>query len=129
MLRDFSPKSGVICSLTNATATFDQSCNDFSIDEKMEIALEREKKDVVSEEVHSNSLGLSVIGIKNGILAGSITIVGALVWLFVGLSYDRIFFYPIILFGIGVIALIKGIVKHQKTLSEKRASETLIDDL
>ncbi|MEX2483554.1 MAG: hypothetical protein WED10_03300 [Brumimicrobium sp.] len=126
--RSFSPKGGVICSLTSDVATFDQSCKDFSVDEKMELSMKRQEADVIGEEVHSDSLGLSIIGIKNGIIAGIIVIIGAIVWLGIGLSYQRLFFYPIILFLIGVIALIKGIVKQQKSIAAKKVAETVIDD-
>jgi hypothetical protein len=44
-----------------------------------------------------------------GIAGGVLMILIAAVWLVVGLAFDRLFFYPLILFVIGVIAIIKGL--------------------
>jgi hypothetical protein len=48
--------------------------------------------------------------INAGIAAGAVMILIAVVWFVLGLWADRIFFYPPILFVIGVIALVKGLV-------------------
>ena len=44
-----------------------------------------------------------------GIAGGVFMILIAVVWLVVGLAFNRLFFYPLILFVIGVIAIIKGL--------------------
>jgi hypothetical protein len=49
-----------------------------------------------------------------GILGGIGIMVLAVVWFVVGLACDRIFFYPPILFVIGLIALCKGILNLGK---------------
>lgn len=49
-------------------------------------------------------------GILNGGVAGGLlAMIGAAVWFVLGLMADRIFFYPPILFVIGLIAFIKGL--------------------
>ena len=48
-----------------------------------------------------------------GAIAGILMMVGAVVWFVVGLSLDIIFFYPPILFIIGLIAFIKGLASRQ----------------
>ncbi len=45
-----------------------------------------------------------------GALAGVAMMVGAVIWFVVGLYLDIIFFYPPVLFIIGLIAFIKGLV-------------------
>jgi hypothetical protein len=45
------------------------------------------------------------------IFSGIGMMVGAVVWFFAGLAFNRIFFYPPILFVFGVVALIKGILQ------------------
>jgi len=49
-------------------------------------------------------------GIKKGVLGGLIMMVIAVIWFFAGLSIGIVFFYPPILFVIGVYAFFKGII-------------------
>jgi|ERR1700722_2416697 len=55
-------------------------------------------------------------GILNaGVLGGLAAMVGAVIWFVVGLiALDRIFFYPPILFVLGLVAMIKGIVNRNE---------------
>ncbi len=48
-------------------------------------------------------------GIKKGVLGGIAMMVIAAVWFFVGLSWGLIFFYPPVLFIIGLYGLLKGL--------------------
>lgn len=50
-------------------------------------------------------------GIRMGAVGGVLMIVIALVWFFAGLAADIVFFYPPILFLVGVYALIKGLLQ------------------
>lgn len=43
------------------------------------------------------------------IVSGLLMMVGAVVWFVAGLAFDRIFFYPPILFIFGLIAFVKGL--------------------
>ena len=47
-----------------------------------------------------------------GVLGGIAMMVGAVIWFFVGLALNFIFFYPPILFVIGLIAFIKGLASR-----------------
>jgi hypothetical protein len=47
---------------------------------------------------------------SGGILVGLLLMVGAGVWFILGLMGDRIFFYPPILFVVGLIAFVKGLM-------------------
>jgi len=78
---------------------------------------ELEKQRIVNEkeEIEEESLGLSYLGIKNGVLAGQIAILGAILWLILGVIYlDRIFFYPFALIVIGIVAWNKGAKRRKK---------------
>jgi hypothetical protein len=46
----------------------------------------------------------------SGVLGGIGLMLGAVVWFVLGLMADRIFFYPPIMFIIGFVAMIKGII-------------------
>ena len=50
-------------------------------------------------------------GMKKGVVGGVVMMVIALVWIFGRLSAGYIYYYPPILFIIGVVALVKGLVK------------------
>lgn len=68
-----------------------------------------------NEQHKEDSLGLSRIRIKDGIAAGIIAIIVAILWFIVGLLYlDRIFIYPAILVGLGIFTIVKGINKRKK---------------
>lgn len=100
---------GLVCNLTNAKPTFEGTCPTFNLDQPEAdrlIALEK-----AAQESDNNGGGFAPekAGVKKGVLGGIVMIVIALVWFFAGLAADRIFFYPPILFVIGLYALIKGI--------------------
>ncbi|MCJ7570762.1 MAG: hypothetical protein MUO82_02635 [Candidatus Thermoplasmatota archaeon] len=69
---------------------------------------------------------LEKAGIKKGVIGGMIMIGIATVWFVGGLFVGLIFFYPPILFLIGVYALLKGLVtgnvngEKQSTMTEGR---------
>ena len=49
-------------------------------------------------------------GIRSGMLGGVAMVAFAIVWFIVGLMFERIFIYPVILFIVGVIAFIRGAI-------------------
>lgn len=63
--RDFDPKSGVICGLTKAPATFDITCEDFAEDQK-EVRNEKLKttirQDATNKTVNKGRYALFVVG-------------------------------------------------------------------
>lgn len=128
-LRDFSKNDGIICSLTGAKASFEDTCQDYKVDQVM---LERSReleKEREYDQASSDTLGLNILGIKNQIIAGSIAIIGAIVWFIVGWEAGRIFFYPPILFILGLVALIRGVITSKKRADlrqkEKRKADLL----
>ncbi|HZY80158.1 MAG TPA: hypothetical protein VFE50_11590 [Cyclobacteriaceae bacterium] len=101
--------TGLVCSLTSVKPAFEQTCPSFSLDEPEAHRLVALEKAGEEEEDRGGSTTLEGKGIKMGVLGGIIMAVIAVVWFFAGLAADRIFFYPPILFVIGVYAIIKGL--------------------
>jgi hypothetical protein len=54
-------------------------------------------------------------GIEKGVAGGLLMMVIAAVWFFLGLEADRIFFYPPILFIVGLYAFVKGLLTGNLT--------------
>jgi hypothetical protein len=50
--------------------------------------------------------------VSPGIITGVLMMVGAVVWFGLGLLADRIFFYPPVMFVLGLVATIKGLLGH-----------------
>ena len=133
--RKFSPQDGIICKLTGEKANFIDNCKDYTQDD---IAIHREK--IFQEENHLRqypkdfTFGLDKVGIKNGIVAGTILITLGLVWLIVGWQVGFIFWYPFIMILMGVISLINGIVnsvirkKLDNDIKKASSSDDVLDD-
>jgi hypothetical protein len=127
--RSFSPQKGIICSLTDAQATFEGTCPDFERDQKAAEIVAQENEVRQNQKVYDESLGMSAFGVKNGILAGIISIVGAFVWFFGGMIFlNRIFFYPIFLVGYGIYAIVKGTQSRNERAQSTRKNKDLLDD-
>jgi hypothetical protein len=58
----------------------------------------------------AGAFGMEKKMVGSGVLGGIGLMVGAIVWFVLGLMADRIFFYPPIMFIIGLVAMIKGII-------------------
>ncbi len=104
-------QTGMICGLTEAKPDFAVKCGKFSPDEvaiKQEMA-KREARTEVAET--GGFFGPEKKGMKKGALGGIIMIAIALIWFFGGLAAGILFYYPPILFLIGLVALIKGLVE------------------
>ncbi len=68
-----------------------------------------QSKKVGKEEKHS-SFGMEKGIINSGVAGGAIAMFVAVVWFVLGLVNDLIFYYPPILFVIGLIAFVKGLM-------------------
>jgi len=62
-------------------------------------------------EQESDGFGPERAALDKGIAGGLLLIVIAVVWFFVGLAANRIFYYPPILALIGVYGVVKGIAQ------------------
>jgi hypothetical protein len=134
--RGFSPKFGVVCSLTSERAAFKESCSDYAEDVKMVANKSRELEDLEfekrfdtnSENIFkgeiSDRVGASLEkkhGMNGRVIAGIVAIAIALLWFVLGIALiDRIFFYPIFLLGFGIYKIIDGVKKgNEKSRKEK----------
>lgn len=101
---------GLVCNLTNAKPAFEGTCPSFSLDQPEADRLITLEKAVKEEEISGGSFAPEKAGIKKGVLGGTIMMAIAAVWFFGGLAAGYIFYYPPILFVIGLYALIKGLM-------------------
>jgi hypothetical protein len=107
--RKMDSNVGLVCSLTNAKPSFEGTCPTFNLDQPEADRLIALEKAAQESDNSGGGFAPEKAGVKKGVLGGVVMIVIAVVWFFAGLAADRIFFYPPILFVIGLYALIKGI--------------------
>lgn len=126
--RGFSPKKGVVCSLTNEHAAFEDTCPDFEADPKVVHQYKKEQEVKQAAQQKEDTMGLSQFGVKNGFIAGIIVMAAAILWFVLGLVYlNRIFFYPLILFGFGVFIMAKGANKQREERENNTDDDSLLD--
>jgi len=99
---------GIVCKLTDKKPDFEPTCPDFAVDQEELTHYQNREEEV--EESDGGTFAVEKKGIKKGMLGGIAMVVIAVVWFFGGLAAGYIFFYPPILFAIGVFAIIKGAV-------------------
>ncbi len=108
--RTFSKQEGIICKLTNQKADFKTQCTTFEKDvdayyhQKL-FEMRRQESHIPKDYV----CGLEKYGIKNGIVAGIVLLIIGIGWLVIGLKYNFIFWYPLILIIVGLFVLGGGI--------------------
>ncbi|UKN02004.1 hypothetical protein K6119_00550 [Paracrocinitomix mangrovi] len=121
--RKFIMEKGLVCSLTNEWADFDEDCPDFAIDNvsaKQQENIEAARKE---ESLSMETGGLHIIGIKNGAVAGFIVLLLGLAWLIGGFVYmNVIFYYPFFI----IVAGIALIINYYVNLNRKLKKEALI---
>jgi LSD1 subclass zinc finger protein len=64
---------------------------------------------------HSGRFGLEKRILSGGVVGGAIAMLIAAAWFSLGLQADRVYFYPPVLFVIGFISLIKGLLKSEES--------------
>lgn len=104
-----NPAIGLVCGLTNEKATFEINCPDFNIDQEEADRLIKLERDAKEEEESTGIFATEKKALKAGVWGGITMIVAALIWFIAGLANGYIYFYPPILFGIGIFAIIKGL--------------------
>ena len=84
----------------------------FNLEEHDKVVKEREaaEKILAREKNATNFFEPEKKGIRSGVLGGVFMMIVAVVWFFVGLKYGWVFFYPPILFCIGLFAFFKGLL-------------------
>lgn len=101
---------GLLCGLTQAKPAWEDKCYDFKYDETEANRLAILQKAAEGEEEYRGSFGMEKKGMSKGMLGGIVMMLIAAVWFVVGWMAGIIFFYPPILFIIGLIAFVKGAV-------------------
>jgi hypothetical protein len=107
--RKMNLSQGLLCRLTNQKADFEGSCPSFNLDADEQRALEVRQAEIAAEE-KADGMALERKAFSMGLLGGGIMMAVAVAWLFAGLMFDRLFYYPIILFVLGLVAAIKGLI-------------------
>jgi hypothetical protein len=107
--RKMNLSQGLLCGLTNQKADFEGSCPSFNLAADEQRALEVRQAEIAAEE-KADGMALERKAFSMGLLGGGIMMAVAVAWLFAGLMFDRLFYYPIILFVLGLVAAIKGLI-------------------
>ena len=106
--RKLNPAIGIVCSLTEEKPAFEESCENFAIDEAAAKTLLSMEKEAAAEE-SGGFFAAEKKGMQKGALGGILMIAIALIWFFGGLAAGYIFYYPPVLLIIGIVSLVKGL--------------------
>ena len=79
---------------------------------------EREKRDAESPLINLQIgwLGRSDVGFAGG----AVMITGAVLWFAAGLSFGRIFFYPVILLVLGIVSIVNALITFTRLRSLRK---------
>ena len=127
--RKLDKSRGLLCSLTNEFADFQATCSHYEMDAKAMEIRTKEERQKAAKKLQDDTLGLSKYGVKNVSIAAGIVMTFAVLWLLIGVLYvNRVFIWPIILFIIALIALIRDVTKEksaEKLYTKMRDSDIL----
>ncbi len=111
----------LICSLSNKKENFYGECSSFNKDLSAKANTTSEIKQSKKTDNYRNTFKSNYTQIDkelkekksfNGkVVIGIFMIVGALLWFFAGLSAGIIFYYPFILVILGIINIVRGLIK------------------
>jgi len=101
---------GLVCKLTDQKPAFEVECEDFDIDQVEATRLANLEREIREETANNEFFSYEKKGIRKGIVGGLVMMIIAAIWFFAGLSAGIIFYYPPILFLIGLFALFKGAI-------------------
>lgn len=105
--------TGIVCGLTDAKPVFENECPDFQADEE-QIEYYKNRKEAEEQEGDDSGggfFGPEKKGLQKGVLGGVAMMVIAAVWFVLGWQAGYIYYYPPILFIIGLVGMIKGIAQ------------------
>ncbi len=110
--RKMDQATGIVCGLTNEKPAFEEECPDFQADEK-QIEYYKNRKEAEEQEGDTGGgfFEPEKKGLQKGVLGGVAMMVIAVVWFVLGWQAGYIYYYPPILFIIGLVGLIKGIAQ------------------
>lgn len=110
--RKMSLDTGIVCGLTSAKPTFEDQCVDFAADQK-QIEYYKQREQMVNDDENGGGSMFSSEkkGLKKGMLGGLAMMAIAVVWFVGGWMAGYIFYYPPILFIIGLVGFIRGAIQ------------------
>jgi hypothetical protein len=100
--------AGMLCKLTNSKPDFEEKCPSFDMDSVAAKEYLSRKEALAQSEQEGGFFAAEKKGFSMGMLGGLLMMAIAAVWFFVGMAAGYIYFYPPILFVMGIVALIKG---------------------
>jgi hypothetical protein len=111
--RSMDQATGIVCSLTGAKPVFEDQCPDFKADEKQIEYYKNRQEAAENEDAETDGgfFGAEKKGLQKGVLGGIAMMLIAVVWFVIGYQAGYIYFYPPILFIIGLVGLIKGVIQ------------------
>ncbi|MCE7994232.1 MAG: hypothetical protein HEP71_19750 [Roseivirga sp.] len=110
--RKMDQATGIVCGLTDAKPAFENECPDFQADEKqIEYYKNRKQAEEQADDSGGGFFEPEKKGLQKGVLGGIAMMVIAAVWFVLGWQAGYIYYYPPILFIIGLVGLIKGIAQ------------------
>lgn len=122
--REFSPKEGIVCSLTSAQATFEKNCVDFEVDPNMVRWKENVEKDNTRSDNMKKTLGFSAFGPKNGMIAsGAFILILLITNLWTIFSLGIISFWMVGLFVAFIVGFVNSIRLYSEDKKRKLAEE------
>jgi hypothetical protein len=124
--KQFNSKKGIVCRLTGEHADFDIECSDYVEDEVAKKAEDRYEAAQNERVLKEETMGLNSFGVKDQKTASIIIISAGVLWLVVGLMFDRIFFYAFILIIVGFVLNIRA---AKKSREEKFKDDSVMDNL
>ena len=122
-LRSFDPKKGVLCSLTNDYADFEDICDSFKVDPAAKNRNTKHAERQSEKQLLKDTLGLSTFGVRSVSAAGWITTgFGGFIFLFF-LLFGSISIWGTFFIIIGLVTVNKG-SKQKKTFVDKDALDS-----
>lgn len=102
---------GILCGITHAKPSFIGECKNFILDSAraLKVKIETDKSSRLEASTDNSFFASEKKGIKKGVVGGLAMMAIAAIWFVVGYQAGYIFFYPPILFLIGLYAFFKGI--------------------
>ncbi len=125
-LRSFNPKKGVLCSLTNEYADFEDFCDSFKLDFAAKNRNTKHSDRQADKQLLKDTLGLSAFGVKSISVAGWIVTGFGVFLLFLFLMFGRISIWGMGLMTVGLYTVNKG-RNQKKCFIDKDALDNDLD--
>ena len=109
--RAMDSQTGIVCGLTSAKPEFEDQCPDFNADQDQIEYYKNREQEVEESEDDGGFFGAEKKGLQKGVLGGLAMMAIAVVWFVIGWQAGYIYYYPPILFIIGLVGTIRGAIQ------------------